>query len=213
MYMSDRHTNMEQVQDAYQEIQSEVEYRNRQQSTISDFLSIRDVPEGLERMEYYAKCRKIYQQLLDQEPEKALKGFSELFAELQQERADEGKEESETTRIERLVDQAKHYIEAHYRESSLTAGKVSDELSINQSYLSREFKRINGVGILEYISQLRLEYAKKLLAEGATVREAALQIGYFDTQPLVRIFRQMEGITPREYRQSQQKNKLETEKK
>ena len=53
---------------------------------------------------------------------------------------------------------------------------------------------------MEYIDYVRLENAKKLLEEGYTVNETADKVGYYNTRPLIRIFRDIEGVTPAEYR-------------
>ena len=155
---------------------------------------------------YDDQCQLIYQALQQRKPEEALKRFSELFEDLQIQKNSDSISTEEKSKIERTVGSIRQYIELHYCDNTLTVGRISDEFQINQSYLSREYKKITGVGILEYISQLRLKQAKLLLEKGCTVGETALQVGYFDTQPLVRLFRQMEGVTPSEYRQNTQKN-------
>ncbi|MCI8626424.1 MAG: helix-turn-helix transcriptional regulator [Lachnospiraceae bacterium] len=109
-------------------------------------------------------------------------------------------EKKEKKQIDQLIDQIAAYIEAHYTDDLLSAGVLADEFNIGLSYMSRSFKKRKGIGILDYINQFRLNRAKELLAEGATVREAAEQVGYYTTQPLIRVFRQMEGMTPSEYR-------------
>ncbi len=115
----------------------------------------------------------------------------------QQRRRDKERKASET---ERLVSIAKEYIEGHYQDNQLTVGYLADMLHVNISYLSREYKKRNEYGILEYINYLRFERAKELLSGEDTIKDIALQVGFFDTPPLMRLFRQMESMTPGEYR-------------
>ena len=116
--------------------------------------------------------------------------------------------QKEKKQIDELIDRIADYIKAHYTDGLLSAGVLADEFDIGLSYMSRSFKKRKGIGILDYINRFRLNRAKELLAEGATVREAAEQVGYYTTQPLIRVFRQMEGMTPSEYRNSLASGKL-----
>ena len=114
------------------------------------------------------------------------------------------KERLEGIQIQAAVDQAASYIEEHYTDNMLSAGMLADKFQVGISYLSRSFKKQRGIGMLDYINQLRMEYAKKLLTEGYSVQEAAEKVGFFTAQPLVRIFRQWEGMTPGEYKKQQE---------
>lgn len=70
---------------------------------------------------------------------------------------------------------------------------------MSSSYLSRAFKESTGTNILDYIQRLRVDAAKKLL-QTESVRSAAQQVGFWDTQGLVRAFKKHEGVTPSEYK-------------
>ena len=53
------------------------------------------------------------------------------------------------------------------------------------------------------LRRLRVEKAKQLLEE-CSVKETALQSGFWDTQSLVRVFKKYEGVTPGEYKKGLQ---------
>ena len=127
--------------------------------------------------------------------ETAQKIFSELI-EFRQ-RCDAA--ESGAQRIENI----KAYIDDHYTENSLTVTSIADHFQLSGPYLSREFKRMAGCNLLEYIQKLRIEQVKRLLADHS-VKDAALQTGFCDSQALVRVFKKYEGITPGEYKKSLQ---------
>ena len=97
------------------------------------------------------------------------------------------------------VEDIKAYIADHYREESLNVSSISDHFHINVSYLSQFFKKKIGMGVLDYIVTLRIEDAKKLLAEGYTVTKTAEMVGYANTRPLIRAFKRIEGMTPSEF--------------
>ncbi len=120
--------------------------------------------------------------------------FQELI-QLQQQCAPKENPESTVNRMGEI----KAYIDAHYAENSLTATSLSEQFHLSGPYLSREFKKVVGCNMLEYIQRLRVEKAKQLLEE-CSVKETALQSGFWDTQSLVRVFKKYEGVTPGEYK-------------
>lgn len=93
------------------------------------------------------------------------------------------------------------YVDQHYMESDLAIVKIADSFSITSSYLSKVFKECMGKSILDYISEVRLAEAKKLMADGnKSISFIAEQVGYIDSSALIRTFKKYEGITPGKYR-------------
>lgn len=97
------------------------------------------------------------------------------------------------------MEEVKQYILQHYTENELTAAAIAAEFRMSNSYLSRAFKEYTGSNILDYIQRLRVDKAKQLL-QTESVRSAAQQVGFWDTQGLVRAFKKHEGVTPSEYK-------------
>ncbi len=108
--------------------------------------------------------------------------------------------QGEAAETKNLADQVAEYIEEHYTDKLLSGGMLADQFGLSQSNLTQKFKRKKDIGVMEYIDYVRLENAKKLLEAGCTVNETADKVGYYNTRPLIRIFRDIEGITPAEYR-------------
>ena len=92
------------------------------------------------------------------------------------------------------------YIDKHYTEQDLSVSGIADAYGFTTSHLSRTFKGVMGIGLLEYVHRLRVGRAKELLANGSTVGEAAVASGYLDAKALTRSFKKYEGITPGQYR-------------
>ena len=99
----------------------------------------------------------------------------------------------------RLMEAVRRYLLAHYRETGLNVPSVAQQFHISVSYLSRSFKETQGVNLLEYIQRLRVDAAKKLLV-GSSIKAVAQQVGFWDTQGLIRAFKKCEGIGPGEYK-------------
>lgn len=96
------------------------------------------------------------------------------------------------------IDLLCRYIEAHFAES-LT---LDDFLSIAQcskSGLVRAFTRQVGVSPYRYLQTIRLNQAKKWLAQGLSVAQAAQQAGFADQSHFTRTFKNFTGLTPKRY--------------
>ena len=66
----------------------------------------------------------------------------------------------------------------------------------------RRFKEEVGLTPHQYIIQSRVREAKRLLADGASIADAALRAGFYDQSHLNRWFNKTLGITPHMYRDS-----------
>ena len=100
-----------------------------------------------------------------------------------------------------LMEQARLYLLEHYTETGLNVSTVAEQFGISVSYLSRSFKEVHGVNLLEYIQRLRVDAAKKLL-RNHSIKDVAQMVGFWDSQALVRTFKKYEGIGPGEYKKA-----------
>ncbi len=97
-----------------------------------------------------------------------------------------------------------HYV-LHYIHEHLTEKIAVDALS-RKAYLSRNvffkwFREQFGITPLDYINQERLKLAKQLLAQPTSkVQTVSDMCGFSDVNYFIRLFKKMEGITPRAYK-------------
>lgn len=95
----------------------------------------------------------------------------------------------------------KKYIQLHFREDiSLT--EIADELKMNPTYLSILFKKKAGISFIRYLTEKRIEEAKKLLASGLKVNTVSQAVGYNSYRYFCDVFKKITGHTPGEYRDS-----------
>lgn len=94
----------------------------------------------------------------------------------------------------------KQYILENLTEK-LSVDKLSTKAGMSKSALSRFFKNELGVSPMEFVIRMRMQYAKKLLKEVASVKEACFAAGFSDVNYFVRLFKQREGVTPGQYMQ------------
>lgn len=103
-----------------------------------------------------------------------------------------------------VVESALAWIPDHLHED-LSLQAISETFRVSPSYFSRLFAKHTGTTFLEYISGLRIETAKRKLAESeAPVQVIAREAGYTE-QTFRRVFKQVTGQTPTQYRESRKK--------
>lgn len=103
----------------------------------------------------------------------------------------------------KMVLQVKQYIDQHLTEK-LSLPEVASLFHITPNYLSLLFKKHSEVGFSEYMSQRKVDYAKKLLAESdLKIYEIAEQLGFENAFYFSKVFKKIEGCSPRDYKQYQ----------
>ncbi len=99
-----------------------------------------------------------------------------------------------------IIVRAKDYIQEHYDEKLLVS-ELADKLKLNNQYLCRLFKKSTGKTITEYVNEVRINKAEKLLYEtDDKVIDIALATGYDNISYFIKRFKQQKGMTPNEYR-------------
>lgn len=93
--------------------------------------------------------------------------------------------------------------------------KISNDLELNPSYLSREFsKYFEDLNFGEYVRKLRIEKAINLIQNSdLTLTEIAYMTGFSDQSHFTRIFKLHTGKNPSSYRKNASKSKLDTKGK
>ncbi|WP_337965717.1 chromate resistance protein [uncultured Flavobacterium sp.] len=93
--------------------------------------------------------------------------------------------------------------------------KISNELDLNPSYLSREFsKHFEDLNFGEYVRKLRIEKAINLISTSThSLTEIAYMTGFSDQSHFTRIFKAHTGKNPSSYRKKTQKSNPDTKGK
>jgi len=99
------------------------------------------------------------------------------------------------------LNEAIRYIHENYHKP-LDLAMVSNHVSLNYAYFSNLFKKNIGKGFAEYLRDVRLDKARRLLAETEhKIVEVAAMVGYESYKSFIRAFRDVMGVQPTEYRQ------------
>ena len=94
----------------------------------------------------------------------------------------------------------KEYLDEHYT-GKIMLEELAEKFFINKFYLSKIFKETYGTTVNNYLISKRITRAKQLLRfTDMTVDEVGVAVGMGDANYFSRMFRKVEGSSPREYR-------------
>ena len=101
------------------------------------------------------------------------------------------------------AEKAAQYIQENYMQD-LSVPDIADALNVSRSYLSRLFKEAHGITIVEYILNVRLSHAVRLLFEtDLSATEIASKTGFNNSNYFFKKFKEKYGVTPMQYRNEQ----------
>ena len=92
------------------------------------------------------------------------------------------------------------YMAENFQDPSMGLAMVSEQFKWSEGYLSSIFKEEMGVNFAEYLEQLRIEEACRLLKDGVLVAVVAERTGYNSVQSFRRAFKRVKEVSPSEYR-------------
>ena len=98
-----------------------------------------------------------------------------------------------------------NYIHSNYNHQ-ITLNDVAKFVHLNTQYFSRYFKNKTGTTFTQYITNIRIENAKKLLINtNMSISQIALQVGYSDPAYFSKVFVKCEQQSPYKYKQNHTK--------
>ena len=102
------------------------------------------------------------------------------------------------------IAQAIEYMREHYAED-LNMAVVSNYISMNYSLFSHLFKLQTGTSFVNYLKQMRIRQARRLLAEtDMKVVDVSRRVGYVNEKNFMKVFKALCGVSPSEYRRNMQ---------
>lgn len=113
--------------------------------------------------------------------------------------AGDDRNRSSRTSARDLVEETIGYIRRHF-DAELTVEELAARAKLGRWQYSKLFKEMTGCSPTEYIGNVRIEHAKRLLLlPGGRQEEIALSTGFRDESYFNRRFRKLVGMTPRQY--------------
>lgn len=111
------------------------------------------------------------------------------------------REKANSRQNKKMISRALAYIDENYMHDGLSLNTVAAEAEVSANYLSAVFSQSMDKTFVEYVTEKRMENAKKLLkSTDLSSGEIAARVGYKDAHYFSFVFRKTQGMTPREYR-------------
>lgn len=113
----------------------------------------------------------------------------------------------ETSKNQQKIRQATEYIRQNY-DKELNMAVVSNHISMNYSLFSQLFKEYTGNNFVNYLKEIRMQEATKLLEEtDLRINEISAKVGYDNEKHFLKIFKASYGISPSKWRKNTQSPK------
>lgn len=90
-------------------------------------------------------------------------------------------------------------------ENEIKLSNLAKQLYVSEQYLSRMFRKINGVNLNEFVINCRMEkVTSELISTDKTITDIAFSAGFTNINSFNRIFKNKYNVTPKEFRVSKE---------
>lgn len=130
-------------------------------------------------------------------------GYRQVARKREEAKAEEVQREEQNVdgclRIDRVVE----IVHGQIADPNLSVAGIAEQFNVSASHLSRFFKQQMGMGLLDYIHRRRIDEAKTLMKDNPAIRvkEVADRTGFYNVSAFIRVFKQIEDMTPGQYRE------------
>lgn len=143
--------------------------------------------------------QKVIQKIHENQKKETLLQYGTQWLSQQHKNAEKVQEKKRTP--EQLIQEVSGYVMEHLSSPELTVQSIAHQYYINEDYLSRLFKRIEGISLNKFIIQQRMNLAAQLLEdESLSASAVATQVGFQNYPYFTAVFKKYFGCTPTEFR-------------
>lgn len=103
----------------------------------------------------------------------------------------------------------KKYVSQNYQNENLSIKDISQHVLLSSSYVCTVFKAETGKTLNQYLTEYRIEKAKKLLMDSRyKITDISAKVGYNDGNYFGKTFKKLVGLSPSEFRDQYLKGKI-----
>ena len=107
-----------------------------------------------------------------------------------------------------LMERVMKYLNENLTDPDLNVEKLTEDVGISRAQLHRKMKEIAGVSTGEFIRNLRLEQAARLIEEGEiNITQVAYSVGFNNQTHFSTVFKKHYGMSPSEYAETKRNEK------
>lgn len=109
-------------------------------------------------------------------------------------------DEYENVRLSGVKEMIEQHIFENYRKD-ISMQELAHAMNYSEAYFCKLFKQCFGKNFTSYLTEYRVDAAKKLLEDPmVNIKEIGRTVGYGDSNYFTKVFRRVTGISPTEYR-------------
>ncbi len=103
---------------------------------------------------------------------------------------------------DKVMDEITQYINENFKDPLFCLPMISDKFNLSYAYLSQIFKDFNGDNFVNYLQNLRMKEAERLLREtDAPIKDIVFACGYNSSNTFGKAFKRIHGVTASTYRE------------
>ncbi len=107
---------------------------------------------------------------------------------------------NENLRMNKVIEMVRDYICTHYMQD-LSVQELAEKINYSEPYFCRMFKQSFGQNFTSYLTEYRVNMAKKMLEQPTVnIKDVGRSVGYEDSNYFTKVFRRIAGQSPTEYR-------------
>ena len=106
------------------------------------------------------------------------------------------------SRDQEFIDNLVKHIEQNYNDQNMTINSLAEFSCVSRTVFYNKVKGLTGISPVEFMRQIKLKIAAKMLEQGYNVSEAAMNIGFNDTRYFSRQFKDLFGESPSQYKKA-----------
>lgn len=195
---------------------SEEKVSGQKEEVLEKISWILDAWEQADPVKYKQDLNDLYREYKDREAEIDLKQVSRHCSLMMQQEVDAGSlkelcrffvDRSDSMYSKRenqegdVISQVKAYVEKYYM-NDIGIGQIAEMYDITPNYLSTIFHQKAGRKFVDYLTEVRIAHAKRLLVQNktASVKDVAVMVGYNSSRYFATLFQKITGMKPSEYR-------------
>ncbi|WP_167751476.1 response regulator [Lentibacillus salicampi] len=101
----------------------------------------------------------------------------------------------------RFMQKVTAYIEEHYKQG-MTLEEIAEHVGLSANYFSNVFKSVFGMTFIEYITERKLNEAKRLMTQNEySLKEISYMVGYHDPNYFSRVFKKHHQMSPKKFQE------------
>lgn len=107
----------------------------------------------------------------------------------------------------KIIQEAIHYVKSNL-DQDLSLSACAKAVHLSPSYFAGLFKKVTGMAFSQFVTQERMEMAKRLLLEDRQIQEIAESLGYVERRYFTDVFKKYTQMTPSEFKQAHIRNNI-----